>query len=79
MQNVIATLSNLVCRQSQLNTLFRYFCATEVGGLEAQSFQGEPNSMPKLLSGHPQGKQISYRKGRRHVTLLSDGHKSSFF
>jgi hypothetical protein len=50
MQNGVATLSNLVCRQSQLNTVFWDFRATEVGGLEAQSFQGEPNSMPKLLS-----------------------------
>lgn len=51
MENIIkATLPNLVCRQSQLNTAFRSFRAIKVGELEAQCSQGEPNSMPKLLS-----------------------------
>lgn len=39
MQNVIMTVYDLVCRQSQFNIAFQCLHATETGGLEAWSFQ----------------------------------------
>lgn len=65
MQNVIATLPNIVCSQSQLNTAFRSFHAIKVGGLEAQCSQGEPNSIPKLLSA-------THRVNKSHTGKAGD-------
>lgn len=53
------------CSQSQLNTAFRSFHAIKVGGLEAQCSQGEPNSIPKLLSA-------THRVNKSHTGKAGD-------
>lgn len=53
MQNVITTLYNFVCRESQFNIAFWHLRARDVGGLQAQIFQREPTQAALYL---PQGK-----------------------